>query len=388
MFQTLARRLTASAGALGVIAALVAVGVLPATAADPGSLLTLTQADISLGAGISASFAMAGAQDGTTTTLACTTTALEPDQYLIVSFKDAAGTVIGGQPCLSGSTTFTWATFPGAATAVAFVSDPTPWNWSSVVLDSIAVDTQVVPVGTVAASTPDPTPTSDPTPTATPTSDPTTTTPAPDPTTSDPTPTAEPTATEAPWVPDAAYIALFLTPLKVSAATRAAWEAWRVQQGAASWAVSSAGGECPGGPLSSVYCAEAPLAHAIWGAPTPVVRCDPPRWVDTRPDALPYIHGGQVATWMPAPTKAECPVKAHTKPVADPILAKAPTAVAKPQVSRIPSGGVDAGDGSTAGIRTLPKTGGNELLIILVGVAALTAGGLLVAGRRRRPEEN
>ena len=60
--------------------------------------------------------------------------------------------------------------------------------------------------------------------------------------------------------------------------------------------------------------------------------------------------------------------------------------MAKPQVSHIPSGGVGAGDGSTAGIRTLPKTGGDELLLILVGVAALTAGGLLVAGAPRRTE--
>jgi hypothetical protein len=73
----------------------------------------------------------------------------------------------------------------------------------------------------------------------------------------------------------------------------------------------------------------------------------------------------------------------------DPILAKAPAAAPIPQVSRIPRGGVATGDGSTAGqLAALPKTGGGELPSILVSMAALTAGGLMVAGGRKRDDED
>jgi len=73
----------------------------------------------------------------------------------------------------------------------------------------------------------------------------------------------------------------------------------------------------------------------------------------------------------------------------DPILAKAPAAAPIPQVSRIPRGGVATGDGSTAGqLVVLANTGGDELPSILVGMAALTAGGLMVAGGRKRDDED
>ncbi|HEY8883270.1 MAG TPA: PT domain-containing protein [Dermatophilaceae bacterium] len=249
--------------------------------------------------------------------------------------------------------------------------------------------TLVGPVLTAHAD-PDPSPTASATatptaePTVTPTAEPTATPPVADPTA---TPTAEPTAepTEAPWVPSADYIALYLTPVKVSAAIRAAWEAWRVQQGAASWATLSVEPECTDGPLTSVYCAVAPTAYANWGAPTPVVRCDPPRWVDSRPDLLPYIHGGQVVTGPTVPTKAECSVKAQTKPVAKPA---ARPVVHTPQIVRIPRGGIAAGDGSTAMPKTLPATGPavSTWLLLLVALGCFALAGLLPWFGSRTPK--